>query len=358
MRVLLLADGSSVHTARYQTELKSLGVEVVLASIEKGDTVDIKLNRPTGINGIDYALASRLIKKLARNDHFDIINPHFACGYGFMTALSGIWKKKPVLLHCLGSDILISPKKSWFHKWRVAYALQKAHRVLVDSEHLGSEAKQIYSKTNYKVIVWGADKEAFESFDKKNQNGFDWNEPLNIIVPRPHYRVYNNRCIIHALKDFIINKNITITFPGWGGDLGVFKELVKSEQVEGGVKYYYFLSRENFNHFISGFDIYLSASLSDSSPASLIEAMATGLYPIVGDISGVREWMDDNNGALFDLNNTESLKCIIENILEKPPDLSGILKNNNAKAKKSGMFSKNIKETIALMQKMIKNADT
>ncbi|MCP4703964.1 MAG: hypothetical protein GY865_05085, partial [candidate division Zixibacteria bacterium] len=161
MRVLLLADGRSVHTVRYQTEMQSLGVEVVLASIEAGDTVDINLKSITGISGIDYALASRTIKQIVQKGKFNIINPHFACGYGFMTAFSEVWKTKPVLLHCLGSDILVSPKKSWLHKWRVKYALKKADQIVVDSRYLGSQAMKIYDKTDHRVIFWGADNSAF-----------------------------------------------------------------------------------------------------------------------------------------------------------------------------------------------------
>ncbi|MCP4704138.1 MAG: glycosyltransferase family 4 protein, partial [candidate division Zixibacteria bacterium] len=218
---------------------------------------------------------------------------------------------------------------------------------------LSSQAKIIYDKTDHKVIFWGADNSAFDSYAKKEINNFVWNQPINIIVPRAHYGVYNNLFIIHALKDLIKNEKITLTFPGWGDDLIAFKKLVKNEQVEFGVSYYNYLSREKFNEFLSSFDIYLSASLSDSSPASLIESMAAGLYPVVGDIPGVSEWINDTNGALFDLNSSESLKNTFEDILEQGFDVSGILKENNAKAQKDGMFSKNIKETVALMQERI-----
>ncbi len=356
MKVLLLADGSSVHAVRYQAELKSLGVEVVLVSIEAGATVDIKLKRSTGISAIDYMLAAPIIKNIIKCENSDIINPHFACGYGFMTALSGLWKTKPVLLHCLGSDILVSPQKSWLHKWRVVYALKKSHQIVVDSEYLGAEVEKIYNKAKNKVIFWGADRQAFDNYDKKQQNGFIWKRPLNVIVPRAHYPVYNNHFIIHALKDLIRNKDITITFPGWGDNLKAFKEMVDHEQINDGIKYYNFKSREKFNEFISDFDIYLSAALSDSSPASLIEAMASGLYPIVGDIPGVKEWMDSNNGALFNFNDTGSLKKAFEKVLEKPSDLEELLNRNYNKAQKDGMFSKNISETVGLMQEMIKDA--
>jgi len=47
-------------------------------------------------------------------------------------------------------------------------------------------------------------------------------------------------------------------------------------------------------------DIYVSASLSDGSSISLLEAMACGLAPIVSDIPGNREWVtESDNGWLF-----------------------------------------------------------
>jgi glycosyltransferase involved in cell wall biosynthesis len=45
---------------------------------------------------------------------------------------------------------------------------------------------------------------------------------------------------------------------------------------------------------------YVSASLSDGASSSLLEAMASGLFPIVSDIPANREWIThEENGLLF-----------------------------------------------------------
>src|SRR6185295_18103430 len=44
-------------------------------------------------------------------------------------------------------------------------------------------------------------------------------------------------------------------------------------------------------------EVYLSASLSDSTSVSLLEAMASGAVPVVSDIEGNREWVRDGEGA-------------------------------------------------------------
>ena len=191
MKILMLADGQSVHTRRYQAEMKKQGSEIILAGIEAGEATDIKLPRPTGIMIFDYILASRKLKDIVEEYSPDIVNPHFACGYGFMTALSGVWKTKPVLLHCLGSDILVSPQKSFLHTMRVRYALSRADRTVVDSECLKEAAHKIQPTVEPDVIPWGADAEAFEIFNQRIKADNSAKRPLRIIVPRPHYKVYN-----------------------------------------------------------------------------------------------------------------------------------------------------------------------
>ena len=353
MRVLLLADGSSVHAGRYQAEMKRQGVEIILASLEEGKTVDVSLPRKTGINAVDYVLARSMINSLVDKYAVDIINPHFASGYGFMTALSGVHERKPVMLHCLGSDILISPKKSWLHRKRVAMALSRANMIMVDSEFLGRRAQEICPGIEYKVVLWGADAAAFEQFTKKMKSGVDWKKPLRIVVPRPHYKVYNNKFILESLKELINEGSIQVTFAAWGDSYNDFTKLAKEICPSGGVRYYDFLARESLAEFLSGFDIYLSASLSDSSPASLVEAMAIGLFPVVGEIPGVREWVDNDKGRLFDLHDKDSLQEAVKNLLKPPANLVEILKNNHTLAKDRGKFADNIMTTIGFMERMV-----
>ena len=46
-------------------------------------------------------------------------------------------------------------------------------------------------------------------------------------------------------------------------------------------------------------DIYVAATLSDGASISLLEAMASGLFPIVTDLPGNREWLTgDGDGPL------------------------------------------------------------
>ena len=55
--------------------------------------------------------------------------------------------------------------------------------------------------------------------------------------------------------------------------------------------------------------IAISSTHVDGTPSFLIEAMLMGAFPIHSDISSIREWVDDGkNGLLFPVENIESLK--------------------------------------------------
>jgi glycosyltransferase involved in cell wall biosynthesis len=65
-------------------------------------------------------------------------------------------------------------------------------------------------------------------------------------------------------------------------------------------------------------DVYISASYSDGSSVSLLEAMATGLICVVSDIPGNREWIaHDVDGFLFESGNAESLTNILRHCIER-----------------------------------------
>jgi len=356
MKILVLADGRSIHTDRYIAELKSLGVEVTLASLEEGKNVDIILKRRTGIASLDYFLSAKEIRRLARKYSPDIINPHFASGYGFATAVSGVWRKCPVILHCLGSDILLSPNKSPLHRARVKYALYRSTQIMADSEYLKKKTLEINGESSIEVVPWGVEVALMQIFDSKIKTVNLRRRPLKILVPRPHQQIYNNTLILSALREFLLSREVIITFPARGDDYEKFRKATKSEIASGAINFYKYLDRNEYIEFMSGFDVYLSATFFDSSPASLLEAMAAGLFPVVCDFPGVREWVDEKTALLFDPENQESLHDAIEQLLRMPADVNNILMHNNRVIKEKALFSDNIKKTVNIMERLVKDA--
>jgi len=63
----------------------------------------------------------------------------------------------------------------------------------------------------------------------------------------------------------------------------------------------------------------VSPSLHDGTPNTLLEAMASGCFPVAGDIESVREWITNEvNGLLCDPTDPESLASAMTRALAEP----------------------------------------
>ena len=66
-------------------------------------------------------------------------------------------------------------------------------------------------------------------------------------------------------------------------------------------------------------DLSVSPSIHDGTPNTLLEAMATGAYPVAGDIESIREWIQEGiNGSLCDPSNTAALTAAMMHGVESP----------------------------------------
>ena len=353
MKVLLLADGCSVHTVRYQEALRAVGIEVFLASLESGDTIDVDLWDITGIKSVDYLLSARQIKKIFAEFAPDIVDLHFASGYGFSGAVAGLWKKAPVMLHCLGSDILVSPQKSFLHKMRVKYALAKADKILVDSTFLSEKVNKLCRSATIEIVPWGIEHEIIENIENRQFDIIPTKRPLQVLVPRPHNDIYNTRFVLFELKELVLSGQIALTFPGWGEDYDSFRSLAETE-CRGKINFYNLMPRALYIEFLNGFDLYISAARSDSSPSSLLDAMGTGMVPIVSDIPGVRDWVNSENALLFNPQKKGSLAEAVRKVLNNEIKIEEMLRRNNELVDKKGRFTANVARTVEIMQEMIR----
>lgn len=347
LRVLVLGDFRSFHLIRYISELRGQGCEVITASLEDGEVVAHQLQRRGLLTMFHYPLSSFEIRGLVKTVRPDIINPHFASGYGFSAALAKTGDMPPIALHLWGSDILIVPGKSIFHRHKTAFALRAADLVIGDSRYLVEEAGMIAKLGRAEVIPWGIE----EEYLRLHRTDYALGNPLRIIVPRPHEPLYNNHFLLRALAPLLREDIVRLTFPAFGSLYEMFR--AEGEQlVPNGIKYYDKLSRDKFLRFMAGHDCYLSAAISDSSPVSMIEAMALGLLPVVADIRGVREWLTPEGGWLYEQDNAEELLSVFRKIISLDDNCSQKRQENLARVKNDGLFEQNISRTIALMRKL------
>jgi glycosyltransferase involved in cell wall biosynthesis len=348
LKILVLADSRAFHTERYVTELRRQGCHVLLASLERGDMHHYLMKSRGIFDKLHYIMAATEVRAIIKRFQPDIINPHYVSGYGFTAALAGARKYAPVLLHLWGSDILIVPGKSIFHRRKIIYGLNQADFVTADSDFLIQAARQIGTVKESSIIPWGIEKRYLQ-YHKKN---YDFSKPVKIIIPRRHEKIYNNLFIVQALEPLINSGRVSVTFPDFGSLVGHF--LVNARNLVGEkLTVYEKMSREAFLEYISLHDIYLSSAISDSSPASMIEAMGLGLIPVAADIPGIREWLTPETGFAYELYNGEQLRNVITRLLDSGDNYEKLRRDNLEKVQREALFEDNVARTIEIMHRLV-----
>lgn len=348
LRVLMLADSRAFHTERLVPELRRQGCAAFLASMENGLCHHFHLRRRGPLRQLHYRLAARQVQEIIRRWRPDIINPHFASGYGHLAAVANRTFGLPIVLNLWGSDILIVPNKSPLHKKKVELALAAADHTLSDSQYMLEVARQLHPLVATSVIPWGVERRYLGQFSLPT----DIATPLRIIVPRQHAAVYNNHLVAEALAQHLIDGKISLTMPAFGPDVDEFTARFAS-LLDNGLTLYLRQPRDEFMKLMASHDVYLSASRSDSSPASLIEAMALGLIPVAADIKGVAEWLRADNGLLFEQDSPESLQEAIDSVLTRSRPVSQWRANNRARVERGAIFEDNVAQMVGVMTGLV-----
>jgi glycosyltransferase involved in cell wall biosynthesis len=270
------------------------------------------------------------VKKLIRTFNPDILHAHYLTDNGLLGFLMHF---RIFVVTVWGSDILVKPKKSYFHKFMAKFILNSAKLITCDSNSVRNEClKYCSSPKKIKVVQWGIDLPVFHE-RKHNQNQGNCLE-ITILCTRNFLPNYNIDCIIEAIPH-IIEKYSTIKVilkSSIGTQESDLRKLANSLNV---TQYVEFINKNiDYNELpilIYKSDIFLSVPSSDSSSIALLEAMACGLPVIVSDIPANHEWITDGwNGFIVPVRNPEKLANSIIQLIEKP-GLMQLFGERNAK---------------------------
>ncbi len=347
MRILFLSDAKSYHTQRWVDYFVDCGHRCFLITLEKGlDTKAEEFYIPTKAlpNFLKYPLSLPRIKRIVRKIKPDLVNAHFVPNYGLIGALlslGSMGKAHPLVISTWGSDVLISPGKSWLHKRRAEYILRGADLVTTDAEvtaqavyRLGVEKKKVL------ISPMGVEKSLL-GWQKKKEKPH-----LSILSNRRLEPLYDVATLLKAIPLIIDQapKEVRFVILGEGSQRSHLIGLAKTLKLESHVKFKGVVSRETLIKHYQDSDIYVSTSLSDSTSVSLLEAMNFGLIPIVTDIPGNREWIEDmKNGFLFPKSNHKALADKIIYLMNESIHWENFRKRNESIIRSRAVWEDNMK---------------
>lgn len=324
-RVLYFSRDLTTHDVRFLTSLAKTDMDVYYLRLEIQNTnldensLPEKINILPNLNNGKFRVKNIFgqIKKLRKIIHQinpDIIHAGPIQTCGFVTALTGF---TPLITMSWGSDILVDSEKNFIWRWITKYTLKKTSVLIGDCEVVKNKANRMgFSENRIVIFPWGIDLNHFQpGKNLQIRNQLAWNEKFVLLTLRSWEKLYGVEIVARA---FVLasksEPDLRLILLGKGS----LEEEIKTIFEEAGIKDRVYwggvIGQQELPDYYHASDLYISASYSDGSSVSLMEALASGLPVLVSDIPGNKEWIDhDKNGWLF---KTGSVKNLADSILE------------------------------------------
>ena len=231
-----------------------------------------------------------------------LIHAHWAIPTGLIGVLVGSFLKTPLIVTIHGSDFRIGAMKTPILKKIFVYVCEKAKHIICVSEVLKRDIEKLGIKgEKISVFPMGVDESFFRSSTNRGVNRMG--QSFTILSNRQLQPIYNISLLVRAIPMVLKEEpNAKFIIAGIGSERENLERQVKDLNIRSRVQFLGWVNHEEMPKFLSRADIYISTSLDDGTSVSLLEAMASGAFPIVTDIPSNREWISDGeNGFLVSL---------------------------------------------------------
>ncbi len=370
MKICYLSSILTIHDARILQKLLDHEYDTTLVSYSP-EEIPGKISTIEGLKILHFK-SSRLISYqkflfFAKRNHFrkvlqtlnpDILHSGYVWKDGFLAALSGF---SPHLLMPWGTDVLLQPDQSLLCRLIVQYTLRKADAIYCDAETVKKKILRLASVGENKIIVFpqlGVDFSLFkpdQTLRALYRKRLELGNSKVIIMTREFKVVYGIEYFIRALPKIVkAEPSIRVLLAGQGPQENQLKKLITGLNLENYVRFLGFIKNEELPGYLNAADIYVSTSLSDGTPLSLLEAMSCGLPVVVSDVESVLEWVQDGvNGFVVPRKDTEilpekTLKIAYDSLLAQKMG-----KRNIELAQEKVDIEKNFQKLATVYSKMI-----
>ena len=356
MRICFISLGTFNHVGPYLDYFRDAGHEVHFVSMSPGPdrgvpTYNVGLGKTYSESEgkwkypISMLRARRLIKKIKP----EVVHAHYVTSCGLTALVCGF---HPTVVTAHGSDLTVGMKsRIWRPLLRRIFEFSDCVNTvspdLADMvESLGIEPNKI------RTLTLGIDTERF-ALSQRPQ--FEKSRPLRLICTRRLESVFDHHTIIDALAALKEKRiKFEMTFAGCGSLLDELTKHVNDIGLNDCVKFAGKLKNGDLPELLSRQDVYLSASLWDGASLSLLEAMATGLFPIVSGIKANSTWLEHGaDGLLHKVGESNDLAECIVNFCDNPQMAADAVERNREKVVESADRTKNMKRLKDIYEELI-----
>jgi len=319
VRVLYFTRSYTSHDFRFLEAMVQAGHNAFLLQLESPVDAPERRPLPEGVRRIEWRktrFAHRRwqipwrvaeLKKILGETKPDVVHAGPVQSCGLIAALSGV---RPLVIMSWGSDLLWDTRR-WLPRIEAKVALRRADAFIGDCEAVRRSAIRLgVSEDKTMVFPWGVDLIHFSpGEDAGLRSRLAWDGCFVLLSTRALEPLYGVDVLAQGFA-LAAKAEPTMRLLVLGqGSLRPWMEAVfEQNRVSHQVHFAGQVDYGDLPTFYRCSDLYLSASHSDGSSVSLMEAMACGLPVVASDIAGNSEWVQaGTNGWLFEDGNAQAL---------------------------------------------------
>lgn len=321
MRILYVGNSLSNHMVRWTNAMIDRGHEVMLASQSgKGDIKTCKSKqlkeRDLRFKGkIGYYLNSFQLRRIFKDFKPDIVNVHFASGYGTLARLAGL---HPVVLSCYGSDIFAYPNKSSRNRRILCRNLRYADAVASTSAVMAEEAKKVLSDASFPITVtpFGVETDRFCPADIHVVNDRPVIGLVKYLEP-----IYDIPLLLNAFAILYKESEVKplLDIYGDGPLLDELEALSRDLGIADSVSFKGVIANNELPSVLQEMDVLVNCSKQESFGVTLVEAMACGIPVVATDTVGPKEIVEDGvTGIILKDREPKTMAQALKYLLDNP----------------------------------------
>jgi len=308
MKVLYFTRSQSPHDVRFANALAELSHQVFILCLEP----DGRHKWPNGIyevawQGINIrrgwmTARSQIgrLKTVLETLKPDLVHAGPIQSAAWLTALTGF---HPLVSMSWGSDLMLEAGRNQVQRTITRFTLAHSDILVGDCSCVGQKAHSFgFDLKNYLQFPWGVDLKHFSPIGSSNlRSKLGWVDKTVLLSTRSFEPIYGVDVLIKAFAQAAKERpELRLLILGRGSQEKALRRLVDRLGLKERAVFHGTASTHELPDVYRSADLYMSASHSDGSSVSLMEAMACGLPVLVSDIPGNREWVnEDEQGWLF-----------------------------------------------------------
>ena len=293
-------------------------------------------------------------KRVVRQIQPDLVHAGPVPNVAFLAASSGV---HPLVSMSWGSDLLLDVEHDRWQNWCARFALQRTAVLTGDCQAVKEKATALgFPEARVVLFPWGIDLDLFSPGPDLNfRSRRRWEDAFVLLSLRNWEPVYGVDVLVRAFAQAAKKApELRLVLLGGGSQAGLVQKIIYDSGLQDRVYLGGLVKNTELPEFYRAADLYLSASHSDGSSVSLMEALACARPVLVSDIPGNKEWITpDQEGWYFADGNVEALaEGILKAVYERKnlPDMGAAARRL---AEKRADWSKNFLKLLGAYQMAI-----